>query len=181
MAALGLRNNQGTVKLIQPNLRYKLPSKAINNADLFWQVVPVNMRNAIRFCATVVTLMNAGCEDNTYKDSLSIYEGHLPFDGKQNGNAEVAPPERLPAIDVSRVGKVIAKELGVELEKLVPSARLVADLGADSLDLVQIQLALEMEFGVEISDDMASMIVTVRDAVLAVQTAQRALPKTEPE
>ena len=64
-----------------------------------------------------------------------------------------------------KVKDIIVEELGVEREKLTSDASFMEDLGADSLDTVELVMAFEEEFGVEIPDDAAEKIVTVRDAV----------------
>lgn len=64
-----------------------------------------------------------------------------------------------------RVKKIIVEQLGVPEEKVVPEARFREDLGADSLDLVELIMAFEDEFGGRISDDDARKIQTVGDAV----------------
>lgn len=69
-----------------------------------------------------------------------------------------------------RVKKIIVEQLGVNEEEVVPSANFVDDLGADSLDLVELIMSLEEEFSnssqkVEIPDEDAEKIVTVQDAV----------------
>ena len=60
---------------------------------------------------------------------------------------------------------IVAEQLGVEPEKIVPDAEFVADLNADSLDLVELIMSLEEEFGIEISDEEAERIVKVSDAM----------------
>ena len=65
----------------------------------------------------------------------------------------------------ARVKKIVVEHLGVEPEKVVDSANFIDDLGADSLDTVELVMAFEEEFGVEIPDDAAETIVTVGDAV----------------
>jgi acyl carrier protein len=64
-----------------------------------------------------------------------------------------------------RVKKIVAEHLGVEEAKLVDSANFIDDLGADSLDTVELVMAFEEEFGCEIPDDAAEKIVTVKDAI----------------
>jgi acyl carrier protein len=64
-----------------------------------------------------------------------------------------------------RVKKIVVEHLGVEPEKVVDGANFIEDLGADSLDTVELVMAFEEEFGVEIPDDAAETIVTVGDAV----------------
>lgn len=65
----------------------------------------------------------------------------------------------------SRVKQIIVEHLGVEEAKVVDAASFVDDLGADSLDTVELVMAFEEEFGVEIPDDAAAKIQTVKSAV----------------
>jgi acyl carrier protein len=64
-----------------------------------------------------------------------------------------------------RVQAIVSEQLGVEPEKVVPEAEFVQDLNADSLDLVELIMSLEEEFGIEISDEEAERIVKVSDAL----------------
>lgn len=64
-----------------------------------------------------------------------------------------------------RVQAIVAEQLGVDQEKVVPEAEFVQDLNADSLDLVELIMSLEEEFGIEISDEDAERIVKVSDAL----------------
>ena len=64
-----------------------------------------------------------------------------------------------------RVKKIVVEHLGVDEAKVTESASFVDDLGADSLDTVELVMAFEEEFGVEIPDDAAEKIVTVKDAI----------------
>jgi len=64
-----------------------------------------------------------------------------------------------------RLKKIIAERLGVKEEEIVPGASFADDLKADSLDLVELIMALEEEFGVDIPDDEAEKILTVADAL----------------
>ncbi|RIK47261.1 MAG: acyl carrier protein [Chloroflexi bacterium] len=66
---------------------------------------------------------------------------------------------------LERVQAIVSEQLGVEPEKVVPEAEFVADLNADSLDLVELIMTLEEEFGIEISDEEAEKIVKVSDAL----------------
>jgi acyl carrier protein len=65
----------------------------------------------------------------------------------------------------ARLKKIVAEQLGVDESKIVPSARFSDDLNADSLDLVEMIMSLEEEFGVEIPDEDAEKILTVGDAI----------------
>lgn len=64
-----------------------------------------------------------------------------------------------------RVKKIIVEQLGVKEDEVVEEASFVDDLGADSLDTVELVMALEEEFGVEIPDEEAEKIKTVKEAV----------------
>ncbi len=64
-----------------------------------------------------------------------------------------------------RVKEIIMDQLGVSAEQVTPTASFIDDLGADSLDTVELVMALEEEFGVEIPDEAAEKIRTVGDAV----------------
>jgi len=64
-----------------------------------------------------------------------------------------------------RVREIVAKQLGAEDEAITPEATFVEDLGADSLDVVELVMAFEEEFGLEIPDDKAEDIKTVQSAV----------------
>jgi len=64
-----------------------------------------------------------------------------------------------------RVKKIVVEHLGVEEEKVANDASFIDDLGADSLDTVELVMAFEEEFGCEIPDDAAEKILTVKDAI----------------
>jgi acyl carrier protein len=64
-----------------------------------------------------------------------------------------------------RVKKIVIEHLGVDEAKVTDNASFIDDLGADSLDTVEMVMAFEEEFGVEIPDDAAEKILTVKDAI----------------
>lgn len=64
-----------------------------------------------------------------------------------------------------RVKSIVIEHLGVDEEKVTESASFIDDLGADSLDTVELVMAFEEEFGCEIPDDAAEKILTVKDAI----------------
>ncbi|MDP6345721.1 MAG: acyl carrier protein [Alphaproteobacteria bacterium] len=64
-----------------------------------------------------------------------------------------------------RVKKIVVEHLGVEEDKVADGASFIDDLGADSLDTVELVMAFEEEFGIEIPDDAAEKIATVKDAI----------------
>ena len=65
----------------------------------------------------------------------------------------------------ARVKKIVVEHLGVEEDKVTDTASFIDDLGADSLDTVELVMAFEEEFGCEIPDDAAEKIITMKDAV----------------
>jgi acyl carrier protein len=68
-----------------------------------------------------------------------------------------------------RVKKIVVEHLGVDDGKVTEAASFIDDLGADSLDTVELVMAFEEEFGCEIPDDAAEKIVTVKDAIDFIQ------------
>tara|TARA_B100001123_G_C14854957_1_gene845608 strand:- start:377 stop:616 length:240 start_codon:yes stop_codon:yes gene_type:complete len=66
---------------------------------------------------------------------------------------------------IEKVQHIIAESLGVPRNEVVPSASFIDDLNADSLDIVELVMAIEKEFDVEIPDDEAEKIRTVQDAI----------------
>jgi acyl carrier protein len=72
----------------------------------------------------------------------------------------------------AKVKDIIVNELGVEAEKVTPEASFVDDLGADSLDTVELVMAFEEEFGIEIPDEDAEKMQTVGDAITYIKQHQ---------
>lgn len=70
-----------------------------------------------------------------------------------------------------RVKKIVVEHLGVDADKVSEGASFIDDLGADSLDTVELVMAFEEEFNVEIPDDAAETILTVGDAVKFIEKA----------
>ena len=68
-----------------------------------------------------------------------------------------------------QVKKIVVDHLGIDESKVVPEAKFIDDLGADSLDTVELVMAFEEEFGSEISDSEAEKILTVGDAVKFIE------------
>ena len=71
----------------------------------------------------------------------------------------------MASFDESKVKEIIAKELEVDVKQLQPEAKFIEDLGADSLDIVELVMALEEEFGLDIPDEDADKLRTVGDAM----------------
>jgi len=75
--------------------------------------------------------------------------------------------------DVSdRVKKIVVEHLGVEETKVTENASFIDDLGADSLDTVELVMAFEEEFNCEIPDDAAEKILTIKDAIDFIQSQE---------
>ncbi len=74
-----------------------------------------------------------------------------------------------------KVKSIIAEQLGVKMEEVTPEASFIDDLGADSLDTVELIMALEEEFNIEIPDEDAEKMTTVGDAVKYID--DKASPK----
>jgi acyl carrier protein len=68
-----------------------------------------------------------------------------------------------------RVKKIVLEHLGVDDAKVVENSSFIDDLGADSLDTVELVMAFEEEFGCEIPDDAAEKILTIKDAIVFIE------------
>mgnify|MGYP000992420686 FL=1 len=66
---------------------------------------------------------------------------------------------------LDRIKQIVADQLGIDEDQIVPEASFIDDLGADSLDIVELIMALEEEFDIEIPDEDAEKIKTVQDAI----------------
>ncbi len=73
-----------------------------------------------------------------------------------------------------RVNSIVTDQLGVDKESLSPEANLLDDLGADSLDVVELVMALEEEFGIEVPDDDVENIRTIRDILKYIEARAQA-------
>ena len=72
-----------------------------------------------------------------------------------------------------KIKKIIVDQLGIDADKVTPDSSFVDDLGADSLDLVELIMALEDEFEIEIPDNAAEQISTVKDVVDYIENTQK--------
>lgn len=72
-------------------------------------------------------------------------------------------------VSQDKIRQIIADQLGVKKEEVIDNAKFVDDLGADSLDTVELVMALEEEFGVEIPDEEAEKLLTVGDALRYIE------------
>lgn len=71
---------------------------------------------------------------------------------------------------VAKVKALIVKNLGVKIEEIKPESSFVEDLGADSLDIVELVMDIEKTFGLEIPDEAAEKISTVQDAITYIES-----------
>ena len=71
-----------------------------------------------------------------------------------------------------RIGKIIVEQLGVNEDQVKPEAKFIEDLGADSLDTVELVMALEEEFGTEIPDEDAEKLLSVGDVTKFIEDTQ---------
>jgi acyl carrier protein len=72
-----------------------------------------------------------------------------------------------------RVKDIIVEQLGVKPEQVTPEAKFIEDLGADSLDTVELVMALEEEFGIEVPDEQAEKLQSVGDVMKYIEEAQQ--------
>ena len=71
-----------------------------------------------------------------------------------------------------KIKEIVVKHLGIDESKVIPESKFIDDLGADSLDTVELVMAFEEEFGVEIPDDAAETILTVQNAIDYISSKQ---------
>ena len=90
----------------------------------------------------------------------------LPFDAWLSVRGLVVPF----GLHKNKIKKIVADHLGIEEEKVTEEASFIDDLGADSLDTVELVMAFEEEFGSEISDSEAEKILTVGDAIKFIES-----------
>jgi acyl carrier protein len=83
--------------------------------------------------------------------------------------SEVKEDNGAMAVDFEKIKKIIIDQLGVDESEVTMEASFVDDLGADSLDTVELVMALEEEFGIEIPDEDAEKLITVGDAVKYIE------------
>ena len=72
-----------------------------------------------------------------------------------------------------KVKDIIVEQLGVKPDQVTPDAKFIEDLGADSLDTVELIMALEEEFGIEVPDDQAEKLLTVGDVIKYIEENQK--------
>ncbi len=73
----------------------------------------------------------------------------------------------------SKVKSIIVEQLGVKEDQVIPEAKFIEDLGADSLDTVELVMALEEEFGIEVPDEEAEKLQSVGDVIKYIEDEQK--------
>ena len=102
---------------------------------------------------------NSVLDKNSPKLPLHILSSNIPILGINMGRVGF-----MSEIE-EQVKKIVIDHLGIEESKVTPESKFIDDLGADSLDTVELVMAFEEKFGIEIPDDAAETIVTVKDAI----------------
>lgn len=74
-------------------------------------------------------------------------------------------------MELEKVKAILSEQLGIKEEKILPTSRVMEDLGADSLDVVELLMLLEDEFGIEVSEQEAVNLKTVADIVKIIEQA----------
>jgi acyl carrier protein len=100
-----------------------------------------------------------------------VFESGLTLPGpslRQPGNRNFMSDKPIE----QRIKDIIVEQLGVNADQVVPEAKFIEDLGADSLDTVELVMALEEEFGTEIPDEQAEKLQTVGDVIKYVEDLQ---------
>ena len=138
--------------------------RKILEAQADWEVVAEagDGREAVRQALELkpdIAVLDIGELSNGERATCSLTSASLGHRAKNNGGSD-------PMSETAdRVKKIVVEHLGVEPDKVTEDASFIDDLGADSLDIVELVMAFEEEFGVEIPDDAAEKITTVRDAI----------------
>jgi acyl carrier protein len=123
------------------------------------------MRNSLQKCAFSATLRVAEMVRGCSHVGALLPVTQLGTRAISNIHATVRKKELYMSDSAEKVKKIVVEHLGVEAEKVTEEASFIDDLGADSLDIVELVMAFEEEFGVEIPDDAAEKIATVKDAI----------------
>jgi len=74
---------------------------------------------------------------------------------------------------IDKIRKIISQQLNIPLENILPDSKIVQDLGADSLDIVELLMSLEEEFGITVSDEQAQHMITIADIEKVIQTSKK--------
>jgi len=99
---------------------------------------------------------------------------HVPGSGRGPPGRTREEETVMAASIEARVKEIICEQLGVSEEEVTPEASFIEDLGADSLDLVELVMALEEEYDIEVSDEDAEKIRTVRDVLGYIESHKSA-------
>lgn len=74
---------------------------------------------------------------------------------------------------IDKIRKLISQQLNIPLEKIQPESKIIQDLGADSLDVVELLMSLEEEFGITVTDEQAQKMVTISDIEKIIQDLKK--------
>jgi acyl carrier protein len=118
-------------------------------------------------CCRIVTIVVAAVTITSDKPKAAAI-AHAPT--HRYGIAKAKRRKYHMSETADRVKKIVVEHLGVEADKVTEDASFIDDLGADSLDIVELVMAFEEEFGVEIPDDAAEKITTVNDAIAYIDS-----------
>jgi acyl carrier protein len=88
---------------------------------------------------------------------------------KVSSQLKESPPDKLTETSALRIKEIIAEQLGIRIEQVTENARFIDDLGADSLDVVELVMAFEEEFEMEIPDEDPERIKSVNDAITYIK------------
>ena len=115
--------------------------------------------NDLTDATTLAHLLKYDSVYGRYDKTVEAKDGAIVVGGKEVKILSERDPKQLPW-----------KQLGVDVEEVTPEASFIDDLGADSLDTVELVMALEEEFGIEIPDEDAENISTVNDAMTYIES-----------
>ena len=71
---------------------------------------------------------------------------------------------------INKVTKLLAEQLNVDVKDIKPTSKIVEDLGADSLDMIEMLMSLEEQFGISVPDDQVAGLKTVKDIIAFIET-----------
>lgn len=74
---------------------------------------------------------------------------------------------------IEKIRNIIASQLNLPMEKVLPTSKIVEDLGADSLDIVELLMSLEEQFGITLSDDQAAQMKTINDIAQVISSLKK--------
>jgi acyl carrier protein len=139
----------------------------VSDPDTIRNQLVEQVTGMVRWRESVANMAAAGVEEFVELGGkvLGPMVKRIAPDAKVTSVVTIDDIEALMSETADRVKKIVVEHLGVEADKVTEEASFIDDLGADSLDIVELVMAFEEEFGVEIPDDAAEKITTVKDAI----------------